>query len=313
MDVSGVGAGPPAADFNRALRALGHTATSSSTAKSTSDMFVSVLQALSEVEMTALLAMVGRPESAQQAGRLDDLLRAAVAAIAEGDSNLAMVHLSEFAAISPKRAETLASLSSLSTLRNPVEQLVSRLNSAARMQAETQLAQATKLMDTIGDQNVIAREIRAENLIMVAGRLLDAGGYANCVWSAELSQLVIDPRLWAPSAVPVPAQVKNAKERGTAREAGIFAGLSAATRIVWAKVQLKARTRRLWFRAPLLVLFLAWLFLGIGGGVFSMLIRTYWPLILPASLVSDAFALWALGFLLLVAVGFYARIRGARF
>jgi hypothetical protein len=69
--------------------------------------------------MTALLNMIQRPESPQQAERLDDLLRAAVAATAEGDRNRAMGPLAEFAALSPRRAETLGSLPSLSSIRAP--------------------------------------------------------------------------------------------------------------------------------------------------------------------------------------------------
>jgi hypothetical protein len=58
-------------------------------------MFASGLQALSEGEMTALLSMVDLPDSPQQAGHLDNLLRAGVAATAAGDR--AIGHLAEFA------------------------------------------------------------------------------------------------------------------------------------------------------------------------------------------------------------------------
>ena len=44
-------------------------------------MFVSVLQELSEAEMTALLNMIQRPESPTQAERLDELLRAGLVAV----------------------------------------------------------------------------------------------------------------------------------------------------------------------------------------------------------------------------------------
>jgi hypothetical protein len=45
------------------------------------------------------------------------------------------------------------------------------------------------------------------------------------------------------------------------------------------------------------------------GGVFSALIRNYWPRVLSASLISGSFELWALGFLVLVAVGLYMSVR----
>jgi hypothetical protein len=305
MDVSGVGPGPQPANFSIALRAVTHAATPSGTIQSAGDIFVSTLQEVSDAEMTVLLDMIGRPESPQQAQRLDDLLRAAVSATAEGNVDRAMVPLTELATMSPQRAQTLGSLPSLSSIRGPIERLVSRLNVAAKLEAESQLAQAVKLMESAGAKELMVREIRAQNLILTAGRLLDAGGYANSVWSAQLSQLVIDPRLWAPNAVPLPLKVKDADGRSPATGGGIF----AAIRIVGAGLQLKSRIRRMWFRAPLLVLLLAWFVVGLAGGVLSALVRNYWPSVLSASLVAGSFELWALGFLVLVAVGLYVSVR----
>ena len=317
MDVSGVGAGagagPPALDLRGVLRAAANTATPGGTAQAAGDMFVSGLQELSEAEMTVLLSMIERPESPQQAGRLEDLLRAAAAAAAEGDGNRAMGHLAEFAVMSPRRAETLESLASLSSVRDPVERLVSRLHATAKVDAEAQLTQAVKLMESAGAKELVVREIRAENLILIAGRLLDAGGYANAVWSAELSRLVIDPRLWAPIAVPLPPPVKDADEDEDDRRPAAGDGILAAIRFMWAGLQLKSRARRMWLRAPLLALLLAWFAAGLAGGVFSMLVRNYWPGVLPAALVAGGFDLWGLGFLVLVAIGFYMRVRNVRF
>jgi hypothetical protein len=296
-------------DLRGALRAAADTATLVGTAQSGGDLFVSGLQALSEVEMTALLSMIERLELPQQAGRLDDLLRAAVAATAEGDGNRAMGHLAEFAVMSPRRAETLGSLASLSSIRGPVEGLVSRLHATTKVEAEAQLAQAVKLMESAGAKELVVREIRAENLILIAGRLLDAGGYANAAWSAELSQLVIDPRLWAPIAVPLPPQVKDPEDH----RPGAGGEILAAMRFAWAGLEVKSRMRRMWLRAPLLVLLLAWFVAGLSGGVSSMLVRNYWPGALPAALVAGGFELWALGFLVLVATGFYMRVRNVRF
>ena len=310
VDVSGVGAGPRPADFGGALRAVAHAATLSGTAQPAGDMFMSALQELSAAEVTALLNIIQPPESPQQTERLDDLLRVAVAAVAEGDGNRAMGYLTELAGVSPRRAETLGLLPSLSSIRGPIEHLVSRLNVTARAGAEARLAQAVKLMESLSAKELVVREIKAENIIVVAGRLLDAGGYANSVWSAELSQLVIDPRLWAPSAVPRPPQVKDRDDRRPVKgdgSAAIFATIHLA------RLQLISRTRRLWFRAPLLVLLLAWLVAGLVGGAFSALVRKYWPGVLSASMVEGSFALWALGFLVLVAVGFYLRVRNLRF
>src|SRR5260370_29362817 len=100
MDISVIGAGPQAADFSRSLGAVVRAATPGGTAQTGGDMLVSNLEALSEAEMTALLSMFDLPDSPQQAGHLDDLLRGAVAATTEGDGNRAIAHLSEFVALS---------------------------------------------------------------------------------------------------------------------------------------------------------------------------------------------------------------------
>lgn len=295
MNIDGIGAGPRAADFSRSPGAAAAKATPAGSAQFAGDLFVSSLQALSEVEMTALLSMVDLPDSPQQAGHLDDLLRAAVAATAAGDGNRAIGHLAEFAALSPKRAETLASIPSLSAIRGAVERLVARLAVAAKAKAETQLAQAVKLMESLGAKELVVREIRAENVILIAGRLLDAGGYANFVWSAELSRLVTVPR---------PTRVAQGVHGGSPSGKGIFGATFTA---------IQSRTRRMWLRAPLLVLLLGWFVVGLAGGVFSALVRNYWPAMLPAPLVAGGFELWGVGFLGLIGVALYRSARNVRF
>lgn len=57
--------------------------------------------------------------------------------------------------------------------------------------------------------------------------------------------------------------------------------------------------RKLWLRAPLLILLLAWLVAGLIAAA-----------IVP---LNGVFELWALGFLALVGLGFYARVRNIRF
>jgi hypothetical protein len=218
-----------------------------------------------------------------------------------------MVPLTELAMTSPLRAQALGSLPSLSSIRGPIERLVTRLNIAAKVEAESQLAQALKLLESAGAKELVIREIRAQNLVLTAGRLLDAGGYPNAVWSAQLSQLVIDPRLWAPNAVPVPLPLKIKDADGRSPAAG--SGVLAAIGLVCAGLQLKSRIRRMWFRAPLLVLLLAWFVVGLTCGAISALVRNYWPRLLSASLIAGSFELWALGFLVLVAVGLYVSVR----
>jgi hypothetical protein len=67
--------------------------------------------------------------------------------------------------------------------------------------------------------------------------------------------------------------------------------------------------RALWRRAPLLILLLAWLGIGLLFGLISLVARN---LVLPAAVIDGGFEVWGLGFLVLVILGFYSRIRNVR-
>jgi hypothetical protein len=73
--------------------------------------------------------------------------------------------------------------------------------------------------------------------------------------------------------------------------------------------ELPPRIQHLWQRAPLLVLLLAWLGMGVGAAVCWLAIKQIWPESWVASLGDFGFEVWGLGFLALVGFGFYARVR----
>lgn len=66
---------------------------------------------------------------------------------------------------------------------------------------------------------------------------------------------------------------------------------------VWRQI-VRSGARKLWLRAPLLALLVAWLVAGLVAAAF-----------VPVPTVFDV---WALGFLALVGLGFYARVRSVR-
>jgi hypothetical protein len=70
--------------------------------------------------------------------------------------------------------------------------------------------------------------------------------------------------------------------------------------------------RRLWQRAPLLVLLLSWLAVGLAGGLLYAGLRLVIPEAMPKPGDAAGFGLWGLGFLALVGLGFYARVRRIR-
>jgi hypothetical protein len=146
----------------------------------------------------------------------------------------------------------------------------------------------------------LGRESGPRVAILLADRLLEAGGYANCIRSAQLSQASIDKYGYVPSPVaPVPEDERSA--------AVDFERTLAAWRHRW-----MPWIGNLWLRAPLLVLLLAWFAVGFAGGSVFAILRHWWPETWPGSLVAGGFELWGVGFLALIGFGFYARVRDVR-
>ena len=155
--------------------------------------------------------------------------------------------------------------------------------------------------------------MKPQTMVTIANRIFDAGGLPNYVRAAELAQVVIDGSRWAPAviddppALPEPAAARfrdaGARLRKMARQA----------KVEERDGQMPAILKRLWLRAPLLIVLLVWLLLGITAGLASMLWRRLWPETWPGPLVGFAFQVWGIGFLALVAFGFYARVRKVRF
>ena len=305
MDVRGVGAGGPAGtEFSSALRALagpkGPALAALAGLAPSGDTVTTLLRELSESEVAKLLEVIERPLLPENAARLPDLFRASVSAVAEGNIQQALVKLAEFAKLNPRLAESLEAEPELASIRADVGQLLFRLASAAQLDAESRLRQATQLLQAAGSKESLGHEIRPEIALLIAGRLLEAGGYANCMLSAEFSQMPINQYGWAPT----PPLLPLADPKGVPHRSAHARPMSGNR---WMQ-----RVRRLWQRAPLLVLLLVWLAVGIVGGSVSALLRSYAPQTLSESLVAAAFEVWGMGFLALVGFGFYMRVRHLR-
>jgi hypothetical protein len=302
MDVRGVGAGLTGTELSSALRGLAlksdGLAALAGLAQS-GDTITAMLGELSQPEVVRFLEIIERPLPPTSAARLEDLLGASVSAAAEGNVQQALVKLAEFAALDPRRAETLEREPGLASIRAEVGRLLFRLASAAQLDAELRLGQATHLLQATvqadGSKELAGQAIRPEIAILIAGRLLEAGGYANCMRSAELSQMSINQYGWAP--IPAPSPPANPTSIPIRSE-------QASLRL---RNQWMPRIRRLWLRAPLLVLLLAWFAVGLVGGCVFALLRNYWPQTWPESLMAGGFEVWGVGFLALIAFGFYAK------
>ena len=106
--------------------------------------------------------------------------------------------------------------------------------------------------------------------------------------------MILDQRRWAPAeaatplSMPVDARIRIPRGTPRPRLEAMVAGL-----------------RKFWRRAPLLVLLLGWLTVGLGGGSVLAVFRDQWP----AAAIALFFEIWTIGFLALVGFGFYVRVR----
>jgi hypothetical protein len=304
MDVRGLGTGPTSVEISSALRGLAETkgqvlAAIENLAQS-GDTITEILKQLSEPEVVKFLETIEHAPRQENAAQLDELFRASISAAADGNVQQALVTLTEFAALDPRRAETLEREPGLASIRPEVGQLLSRLASAAHVDAESRLAQATHLLETIGSKEGLSQEFKPQIAILIADRLLSAGGYANWVRSAEFSQISINQYAFVPAYAPLSSANPRSIPVGSERA-------DPGLRNPW-----MTRIRKLWRRAPLLVLLLAWLAAGFVGGSISAILLIYWPQRWPGFLVASGFEVWGVGFLALVAFGFYVRVRNVR-
>jgi hypothetical protein len=308
MDVRGVDAGPAGPEVSGALRGLaglkGHGPAALASLAQSGDTITAILEELSKPEVMKFLEALERQPGPEMAARLEVLIGASVQAAAEGNVHLALAKLTEFAALSPQRAENLDSEPGLASIRAEVGQLQVRLTSTAHVEAELRLGQVAHLLQA-DFREPLAHQIKPETALLIAGRFLEAGGYANSMRSIEVSQTLINQYGW-PTAVPLPiVDLKSVSSNARLElwNEGMpfqkLAGIAA-----WIK--------HLWLRAPLLVLLLVWFAGGFLGGSLYALLRKFWPQMWPESLVAGGFEVWGLGFLALIGFGFYARVRNIR-
>jgi hypothetical protein len=145
MNVPGVGAGPAGAEFPSGPRGLvgpkGHELAALTGLAQSGDAIAAILRDLSELKFVRLLELIDRPPAPENTARLEDLLRASVSAVAEGNVQEALAKLAEFAVLDPGRTETLATEPGLASIHGDVRQLLFRLASSAQLNAESRLGQ----------------------------------------------------------------------------------------------------------------------------------------------------------------------------
>jgi hypothetical protein len=298
MDIRGVGTGGMDMGLVGITQgvpvAKGLGAPAGSLAQIGADVVAGLLRELSASQITSLLEIIEPALPPERTAQLDQLVRAAVSAARDGDTGGALAKLATLVSLDPRRAEGLASAPELAPIRKEVEALLARLTATARLGAETRLREATEWLRA---PNVVDRQIenvKASTLLLLASQLIDAGRYANCIRSAEVSRMVLDRQRWAPAEVATPLSKGVDAPIRTPR---------AAPRI--RREALVAWLKNLWRRAPLLVLLLGWLAVGLAGGSVAAVFRGEWP----AAAIALFFEIWTLGFLALVGFAFYMSVR----
>lgn len=209
-----------------------------------------------------------RPHNAPELS--DVLIRAVGDAIAAHDGPRALRAVSEWVRLNPEGADAVLRDPSLQPVQNEVRGLLAQLGHNARIAAEVVLINAAQLVDARTQINLIPGGIDAADVLALANRFYETGQLANYLRAEALGRVVI-------GAYEAPA-----------RQSGQFA----------------ERLKMLWRRAPMLILLLAWLFVGIAGGLATRIERRSAA---PPS-GSLAFDLWGIGFLVLVVLQFYATV-----
>jgi hypothetical protein len=292
------------------------TAAGANNAQATAVIDSAILSLLSQPDLARLVAVLEPSQAGLNATKAAEFLQAAITAAAEGDVTRALQEVAEMVRTDPYRAETVRAEPGLSPLRPQVESVLARLANVAKLDAESRVGEATRAVESRGGKPLPEWEARPETLLMVANRLLDAGGHVNSVRATQVAQAVIDAAHWAPAAgaaapdVPVLRRADGDEERRSSQ-----AMLAPSVMRSWTALRKRAPAAQLaifWRRAPLLVLLLGWLAIGAAGGVVSWIQRRLWPDVWPAWLSDSGFTLWGLGFLALVLFGFYTRVRNVR-
>ncbi len=159
----------------------------------TSDVAATLSTQIAAPDLARLDAILQPHSSSEVAAHITELTQDAALALAEGDRPRALANLNEIAAVDPRTIAALAPEQALQPIRSEVDQLLNRLTTVAKMDAEGWLAQADQALETPGHSAVTDWQTRPATLLEAAHRLYESGGYTNYVRSADLAQTLVNP------------------------------------------------------------------------------------------------------------------------
>jgi hypothetical protein len=264
-------------------------------------------------KLTQILQPASPPE---KVARVNSLMQEAASAINDDRREWAVGRFIEAVTTDPSRVDELLANPQIQPIRSTVEQLLVRLTNVAKMDAETKLGAAERVLENAGWQKLPQWETAPSALIQIAHRLLETGGYPNYVRTGELAT-ILQTAYWGatviqPEPVGLPAALK--KEPADFRRKDYTATPAAKANTSWDKIREKIpyRMQLLWLRAPLFVLLGIWFFAGLIGATITLVIRLIEPSEWIVSVGDTGSKIWSLGFLALVGFGFWARVRKPR-
>jgi tetratricopeptide (TPR) repeat protein len=265
------------------------------------------LRELAPADLSKLSAVLRLSEPTVPPAALDPALREATLAVEEGRFEQAIGYLASAITRDPSRVEELRERPEFAPIRANLDQLLNRMTQVSKIRAESDLARLEHSLEQAGWPKLPQWDTRPEILVRLARQFFEAGGYANYVRSAELAQTIVRSAYWE-AFIPQPEPLSSAQQALIDSDLG---GAFSSPAPIWETLRetVPVMLRVLWQRAPLLVLFFAWLTIGSAAGLFYVLVRILTPAASLRSLGDTGFTLWALGFLALVGFGFYARIR----
>jgi hypothetical protein len=298
-----------------------HHATAPPAPPAASDVATALATQIAIPDLARLTAILQPNSSSEVAAHITELTQDTTSALAQGNRTRALANLNEIAALDPRTIAVLAPDEVLQPIRPEVDQLLNRLTTVAKMDAEGWLTQADQALETPGHTAITDWQTKPATLLEAAHRLYESGGYTNYVRSADLAQTLVDPAAvayspfleeYAASLATKAADpaIRPENEELLPKKPALPSAAETFTALRGAAMP---RVQVLWNRAPLLVLLLGWLTAGLIAGPAAILLRGLWPEIWPASLVDFGFEVWGIGFLALVCFGFYARVRTIAF
>ena len=256
-----------------------HTASvTPNTAQSAAPASDTVASFLSSAKIADLLAGIDQRRPIQSPEVIAELTRAAISAVEEQDFVRALEKLRELVAMDPERADSMLSDPALDPIRAELNQLLRELAAAAQAEAEQKLGTAHEALESDGAKLPEGDRADLQSILSVAAELIQTARHADYVRARELAEVVMvqcgwttaGVPVWAPSELPAPVPVPGPWEN-------------------------------LWQKAPLPILLLAWLALGIAGALPFTIIHIGWPI------AAFALCLWGGG--LAAFVHWYRRTR----